>query len=302
MAQPSVSSFVREPAVAGYFYPATLQEIKIYFSKLEQNLSVEYERTFGNIAKADGKEVNIAKGFVVPHAGWMYSGWVASFSYKFFERFCDHVDTVILIGPNHRGFGAPVAVWPGGEWKMPVGSFLVDEEFSTLLIEKLKLDNLREHVNGHVMEHSLEVQLPFFWWVCGEAEYFKNLKYVFISMLDQSLYTAEFVGELIAQIAKKLNRRVVVFASSDFSHYEPPDVALTKDQKVIDKILSLDAEGMYSQIANNRVTVCGYGPIAAMLKFSKLSGASRASLLKYATSGDVAPSTEVVGYASIVVE
>jgi AmmeMemoRadiSam system protein B len=95
----------------------------------------------------------------------------------------------------------------------------------------------------------------------------------------------------------------VIIASSDFTHYKPDKVARENDAYYISSILEFDISGFYRKLYERNASVCGYGPIAAMLTATKKLGAKKASLLKYSTSGDTTGDLAVVvGYAGIVVE
>ncbi|AGF97181.1 hypothetical protein MmTuc01_1838 [Methanosarcina mazei Tuc01] len=108
-----------------------------------------------------------------------------------------------------------------------------------------------------------------------------------------------FPADLISESGK----RAVIIASSDFTHYETAERAKEIDSEVIDSILNFDISGMYDRLYRRNASVCGYGPITAMLTASKKLGGSRATLLKYANSGDVSGDKDaVVGYAAIIVE
>ena len=116
----------------------------------------------------------------------------------------------------------------------------------------------------------------------------------------QDFGTSEAVGEVIAKATK--GKDVVVIASTDFSHYVPMDQAYKVDKMAIDKILALDPQGLEKVVRKEKISMCGYGPVMAMLTAAKLNGASKAKLLKYATSGDVQRMSDVVGYGAIVVK
>ena len=116
------------------------------------------------------------------------------------------------------------------------------------------------------------------------------------AVLFQDYETARELGSRIAKASE--GKRVIVIASSDFSHYVPPQEAKRKDTSVIEKILKLNAKGVETAVMSQDISMCGYGPVMAMLEAVK---GEDAELLKYATSGDVTPMSEVVGYAGIVV-
>ncbi|MCK4455069.1 MAG: AmmeMemoRadiSam system protein B, partial [Thermoplasmata archaeon] len=121
-------------------------------------------------------------------------------------------------------------------------------------------------------------------------------KFLPISMMDQEYRAARELGDALGEVIA--GKDVVVIASTDFSHYVPQSVAQTKDNEVIQKILGLDPQGMNKVRIKNSVSMCGYGPVMAMLVAVK---GKKAELLKYATSGDVRPMLEVVGYGAMLI-
>ncbi len=149
---------------------------------------------------------------------------------------------------------------------------------------------------GHMFEHSLEVQLPFIAFFSG------NAKIVPISILTATLEECRMLGEGIAKAVKSAGYPVVLVASSDMSHYVPDSVARKKDDKAISRILDLDPEGLYETVTREKISMCGYLPVTAMLFAAKALGAQSAKLIKYTTSGEVSGDYErVVGYAGITV-
>jgi AmmeMemoRadiSam system protein B len=227
-------------------------------------------------------------GAIVPHAGYIYSGNTAAYVYSVLPK----ADTFVLLGPNHTGQGSPVAV-SSEKWSTPMGEVSSDIEFIKALPKRI----IDMDENAHMHEHSIEVQLPFL------QHRFNDFKIVSICMGMQDEETALDVGMEIAEAVRKLNKKVVIIASSDFSHYKPEKVAREDDAYFISSILDMDIPGFYRKLYEREASVCGYGPIAAMLTVTKALGAKKASLLKYSTSGDVTEDlAAVVGYAGIIVE
>jgi AmmeMemoRadiSam system protein B len=121
-------------------------------------------------------------------------------------------------------------------------------------------------------------------------------------MWMQDLETAVEIGESIAETSKKLGRDVIIIASTDFTHYKPQEIAVNNDRQVLDVIKKLDEKLMIKRVSELNITMCGYGPVAAALVSSKLLGAKKVEILKYATSGDITgDKSAVVGYASAVI-
>jgi AmmeMemoRadiSam system protein B len=263
----------RSPAVAGQFYYGTPTKLA--------------EQVDQYIDKKARKERVI--GMVSPHAGLMYSGPVAGAVYSAI----DFPETFILIGPNHTGLGARISLMESGEWEIPTGKFNIDEKISYKIAMNVPI--VTKDAKAHMFEHSLEVQLPF-------ISFFSNrVKIVPVIMLSASVEECELLGDGIAKAVKAAGYPVVIVASSDMSHYVPDNIARQKDGKAIDKILSLDAEGLYEIVAKERISMCGYLPVTTLLFAAKALGAQSARLVKYSTSAEVSGDYDhVVGYAGIV--
>jgi AmmeMemoRadiSam system protein B len=227
-------------------------------------------------------------GAVVPHAGYIYSGNAAAYVYSVLPK----ADTFVLLGPNHTGQGSPVSV-SSEKWSTPLGETSSDLEFIKALPKRI----IDMDENAHRYEHSIEVQLPFL------QHRFSDFKIVSICMGMQDEETALDVAMEITEAVRKVNKKIVIIATSDFSHYKQEKVAREDDAYFISSILEMDIPGFYRKLYEREASVCGYGPIAAMLTATKAFGAKKVSLLKYSTSGDVTGDpAAVVGYAGIVVE
>jgi AmmeMemoRadiSam system protein B len=263
----------RSPAVAGQFYHGTS-------SKLQQQVENYIDK---------GARRERVLGVVSPHAGLIYSGAVAGAVYSSI----DFPETFILIGPNHTGLGAQVSLMASGEWEIPTGVFCIDEKISYKI--SMYVPIVTKDTKAHMFEHSLEVQLPFI------AYFSKEAKIVPIIILSATVEECRMIGEGIARAVKDIGSSVVIVASSDMSHYVPDDIARKKDGKAIDRILSLDPEGLYETVEKERISMCGYIPVTTMLYAAEALGAQSARLIKYATSAEVSGDYEqVVGYTGIV--
>ncbi len=271
---------MRSPAVAGMFYAATKEE-------LTQQIKGCFEHKLGPKEKFSSENI---VGAIVPHAGYTFSGPVAAHVYKAIQDY--DIDTFIIFGPNHTGLGSPISIMTEGEWLTPLGSVEINSDLADEIANNSK-DSVADEL-AHLREHSIEVQLPFLQYIK------KNFSFVPIAFMRQDLEVAKNLGEAIAAVCKDKN--VMIIASSDFTHYEPKDVAEKKDRKAIEHIINLDPDGFFEEVQENHLSICGYGPIlTAMCTLEKL-GLKKASLLKYATSGDVRKMPDVVGYASIIFE
>ncbi len=227
---------------------------------------------------------------MVPHAGYMYSGPVAG---AVFQRLPARA-TYIILCPNHTGRGVPLAIMSKGEWLTPLGAAAINSDLAARLQRSCPL--LEEDSRAHEDEHAIEVQIPFLQRHVGD--------FTFVPIaIGVSRYAAlEALGHGIAETLKTSTSPVMIVASSDMNHYEPDDLTRVKDRKAIDQILALDPAGLYEVIRKEDISMCGYGPAVAMLTAAKDLGATRAELVRYATSADASGDrSAVVGYAGMMV-
>ena len=272
----------RRPAVAGAFYPDDGKELHGLIEGFMED------------AEPDRKAADSAISYVAPHAGYIYSGHVAAFTYKALGMRPDlgSIETFVIIGPNHTGNGDALSV-SGADWNTPLGTVRNDIAFAramTGLDGRITIDE-----EAHASEHSIEVQLPLLQTVV------KRPRCCFICMGDQSYEAAELLSCAITGAAEKLNRKVSVIASSDFNHYESEAVSRGKDLPAIGALERLNPREFHRLIEGSGDSACGYGPITVAAMQAASCGAMRGKLLKYATSGAVTGDYgSVVAYASIV--
>jgi AmmeMemoRadiSam system protein B len=269
-----MESIVREPAVAGRFYPADAERLR---ADVESYLSPEAERVR-------------AIGCIAPHAGYMYSGQVAGAVFARLEI----PSTCLVLCPNHTGQGHALAIMRDGRWKTPLGMVSIE---STLAAELLRaFPALAEDSAAHRHEHAIEVELPFLQFRRPEV------RFVPIAIGTGQLIILEQLGIAIAEVLLRTNENVLIVASSDMNHYEDDATTRVKDRKAIEKILALDAPGLYETVINQSISMCGFGPAVTMLTAARRLGAQKAELVQYATSGDTSGDLDtVVGYAGIIV-
>ena len=264
----------RNAVVAGHFYP-----------KDKASLIENLEKLI--LSKAEKKT---AKGIVLPHAGFQYSGAVAG------ETIGSVVvpEVVIILGPSHTGQGHPYSIISSGIWKTPLGEINISEE----LAKKLLLENslLVEDESAHAYEHCVEVLLPFIQFINNQT------KIVPIVISDFKNENFKEIGKSIAAVISKFNQDVLLIASTDFTHYEPQDQACKKDAEVIDAILKLDSNKMLKIVREQKISMCGYAPVAVMVNACSELKAQKGDLIKYQTSGDASGDYDsVVGYGGIVI-
>lgn len=270
------NSKIRQPIVAGQFYPLKAQELKNYIA--------------GCLDEKPEKIEAIA--CMLPHAGYIYSGKVAVKTISSINL----KKRIILLGPNHTGYGEPFSIMTEGAWKTPLGEVKIDSKLAKALLSKsryLKQDSL-----AHSYEHSLEVELPILQYFSAEFEIIP------IILSSDDLNSLKEIGTEIATVIKEegMADSTLIVASSDMTHYEPQKQAETKDKKAIEAILGLNPEELTKQVRTLRISMCGYAPVAAMLEAAKSLGAKNATLIKYETSAQATGDTQsVVGYAGIVI-
>jgi AmmeMemoRadiSam system protein B len=276
---------MRPPAVAGEFYEGSREG-------LIRQIEWCYTHRIG-----PGEVPSLQRGgrriigLVSPHAGYMYSGPVAAHGFAALAQ-DGKPDRIIILGPNHHGIGSGVSLMSAGRWITPLGEVEVDGGLAKEILENSEI--IDDEEEAHRFEHSIEVQLPFLQHLLGE------FKFVPVCMMLQDIKTSLEVGEALASACR--GKDVLIVASTDFTHYEPQESAERKDRIAIEKIVALDPKGLVETVEERGISMCGYGPVAAMLEACKRLGARTAKLLKYATSGDTSGyRAEVVGYASLAV-
>jgi AmmeMemoRadiSam system protein B len=270
---------IRTPAVAGMFYPKQK-------SDLEESIRQCISHKFGVGTNTEGVRIF---GAVCPHAGYMYSGPVATHSHQNIAK--QDFELAVVIGPNHWGLGCGIATMKDTEWETPLGMVEVDSDAAIQINKTSKIIEI--DFFSHVKDHSIEVQIPMLQF-CK-----KKFKILPIILNEQDYEFAQEVGSAIADLAK--SKKLVIIGSSDFTHYEPNEFAHSQDKALIEPILDLDVEKFYQILHDRRVSACGYGAIASTMIACKMLGAKKGKLLKYATSGDITGDKgSVVGYASII--
>jgi AmmeMemoRadiSam system protein B len=154
---------------------------------------------------------------------------------------------------------------------------------------------LHEDSVAHSGEHSLEVQVPFL------QALQPGFTFVPVALGNVRLEDLVILGEAIGRVLAASTEEILLLTTSDLNHYENDATTRLKDHKAIDRILALDARGLYDTCRNEEISMCGLGPTVAMLTALENLGSTRAELVRYATSGDVSGDfSAVVGYAGIV--
>jgi hypothetical protein len=270
----------RSAAVEGRFYPSTKSRIFDQIMDIEQS---------GRYPEPDLSPSKVF-GAVLPHAGHIYSGYQTIPFFQLIRRHRLFPDTFVIVHPNHSGHGVPLAIDEAELWSNSIGEVPVDTKLARAM--ELPFDN-----RAHAREHSAEVIIPFIQYFLPDHPF----SIVPICMMDQTHKNASLVAKRVSKAAIKTGRKIMLIASCDFSHFLPPSDGSEKDQLILDHILERNAPGVERAVIENRVSVCGYGPIMSLMEYARdQSPDYEIEVLARGHSGEVSPSPEVVDYISLI--
>ncbi len=272
----SFAEDVKEPNVAGAFYPSDKKELLTMIQ--------------GFVSAAGSRDINGEPVFLIaPHAGYIYSGPVAA--YGFAPLTGKSYDSVVILAPSHFFYFYGAAVYSRGAFRTPLGEIKVDQELAS---ELLNLDArlLSQEKEYFQQEHALEVELPFL-----QAVLEPGFEILPVILGNMTYSDCVLLAEYLAQISE--GKSILVVSSTDLSHYKTYDEALVYDKKTVDFVKNQDALGLWNSVAGTGWNVCGIRPVVTGLNYAKIKGATRLEVLKYANSGDTAGGKDrVVGYMS----
>ncbi len=264
----------REAVVAGQFYPSDPDDLRRVIASFCQKPETVQE----------------AVAVIVPHAGYVYSGPVAGEVFSSIRL----PKRIILLGPNHTGRGAGLALAPPGSWRTPLGSVSVDAEMNRELLAECT--GLQEDSSAHTREHSLEVQIPFI------RALQPDFRFSAICVGTDDYAALEALGHGMARAIKSLKESALLVASSDMTHYETAEHAARQDRFAIDHILKLDPQGLYQTVMDRDITMCGFAATVAVIVACLDLGASQGRLIRYTNSGEAGGDyRSVVGYAGLAI-
>jgi hypothetical protein len=265
---------IREPVVSGQFYPQNVPELKKAIEEFKPKESAK----------------SSAYGLILPHAGYVYSGHVAVTTVsKVIAK-----KRIIILGPNHTGYGENFGMYPEGSWKIPFANLSIDSNLAQRILES-GTDITRDTL-AHKFEHSIEVELPILYY------FFGDFSFVPIVCNVSTIATYEKVAAQIFSAVKADKEEILFVASSDMTHYEPDSTARRKDRDALTHIINLDAEGLVKTVKKENISMCGIAPVAILLLIMKKIGANKANVSLYETSADSgADTSSVVGYAGVVI-
>ncbi|NJD22872.1 MAG: AmmeMemoRadiSam system protein B [Melioribacter sp.] len=267
---------VREPAVAGMFYPASSVKLKEDIQHLLD--TYKPQEKFKNVV-----------GIVSPHAGYAYSGKTAAFAYNAVKG--KNYKTIIVISPSHREYFAGISIYNGDAYKTPLGEVPINKKMRYELILDSKI--IFNGISGHRAEHAVEVQIPFMQMTMND------FSIVPIVMGDQNRMC---INELSQRLASVMNDETLIVASSDLSHFYSKEQADKRDSIVEKRIAEFDYENLQNDLEVGKCEACGGGTIVTMMKTAALFNKKKSKVLSRTDSGDVTgDNSEVVGYLSAVV-
>ncbi len=266
---------IRQPAVAGSFYPANPKELS---AQLDSFLHTEHESSK-------------VKGLIVPHAGYIYSGSVAGEVFAIAEI----PKQVILIGPNHHGTGANIAVSGADSWATPLGEIPIAIALRDQLVKEISTLSVDDQ--AHRYEHSLEVMLPFL--LRRQPE----LQIVPIVLGQLSLTDCLRLGTALARVLKNCKNEVLLLASTDMNHFSSAKTSEKLDFMAIKAMTAYDPQRLYQVVQENQISMCGVLPTVTVMQAVHDLGARECQLVRYAHSGLVnGDNSSVVGYAGLILK
>ena len=273
----------RQAHGSGRWFPGSRQELKEMVESYIENAKPE---------PVDGRIV----AAIAPHAGYIYSGKVAGFTFRAIKDNAQKMgqpETVVVLGFSHRGGFPGVALMDGDFIETPLGKAALDTESAKMLAGASP--RIFFHYSPHRGEHSAENEIPFV------QAALPHTKMVVALMGDRDPETLDaLVGALDALSRKK---RLLVVASTDMLHDPNYEVVTKTDEKTLEKLQAMDCEGLQKTWGYDNQILCGIGPVLAAMKFAKVQGSKKGSVLYYRNSGDDFPESRgrwVVGYGSAV--
>ena len=273
-----MADYMRSPIVAGTFYPDQPDRL----TGLIENFMAA-EMASAHVALPS------TMGLILPHAGYMYSGRVAAAGLTVVARY-GRPDVVVILGANHTGVGPWFALSGHTAWMTPLGRLPVDTDANAHLLSV----GYRQSDATFAREHSIEVQLPF-------IQHLWKPTPSIVPICISSVPANELQDAARAILDAVGDRQALVIASSDFTHYQPDEMARSLDKMAMGRILALDISGFHQLCRDKELTICGAGAIELLMAVARRLELNDARLVSYATSADVTgDQSSVVGYASML--
>lgn len=286
-----MSGRLRQPAVAGSFYPAQPDRLG--------SLAATLLAGAGRATRPDGLDPAAVAGLLVPHAGLVYSGTIAALSWALAGEIGPA--TIVLAGTDHQALARGVGVWTGGSWQTPLGDVPIDDDLAEA-IAALGPPFAPDDA-AHLGEHSLEVQLPLLARACPGA---RIVPMAVSPRLRSHAQAGTMLGRLLAE-RRTAGESILLVASSDLAHYPPARVCEATDAELLEPLLRMEADALRdaetSVLLERRpglvCGLCGIDPVRVALTALAEMGATRGILLGAATSADAGgDARRTVGYAA----
>ncbi len=283
---PAADRRVRPPAVAGQFYPDDAAKLRGAIDAY--------------LASARPAEGGKPIAIVVPHASYLFSGQIAADAFA--QAAGGDYDTVVILGPNHTDARFDgVGLYQGDGFRTPLGVAPIDTALAEALIKADPDVSWNNQV--HRKEHSVEVQVPFV------QRLFPAARILPVIVASQDPAVCARLGRALAGLLK--DRRALIVASSDLSHYPKAADARKVDRETLEAIATLDGAALARELDNVRhrgvrdlVTgACGEAPILATIAAARALGADRARIVSYANAADspAGDPDRVVGYGAVAI-
>ena len=272
---------VRRPIVAGRFYPADIQ-----------GLTAQVQAFLAHPAEENGFAADRPWAMMLPHAGYMFCGRIIGQTLA--GQRLPH--NILILCPNHTGRGAPLGVWPAGAWLTPMGPLSVDCELAAALIKSNA--GFEADMLSHTGEHSIEVLLPFLQ-IAAEADL--QITPVCVGTQNEAMLkrAGRAMGHILAA-RQAAGKESLVIISSDMNHYEDEATTLAKDDLALAKALACDPQGLLTIVRQEKISMCGAGPLALALFAARAMGRAHTVLTGHETSARVSGDrAHTVGYAGL---
>lgn len=261
----------RTMSVAGSFYPEHRSDVCDMIDQFNTVFDAHPD------AFAPFNQV-VAQALIVPHAGWIYSGFTANIAFRILTD--SKLSTIVVIGPSHRVGFEGISIADATRYETPLGELAIDTD----LLNELKKNFALPHYPQAHHEHSTEVQMPFIKYYMPEVR---------VVELVYGYTSPSALEPIIEYCIRQKDTGVVI--STDLSHYHP----LAQAER-LDSICLKAIEDENIPLLHEGCEACGIIGVEAMLAIAK-KHRFKSTVLDYRTSADASGDTSrVVGYASVL--
>jgi len=265
---------IRKPVFAGSFYDHSPSVLTQHLTQLFDQTRLTYSSK--------------AKGLIVPHAGYVYSGRIAAQTFSVLKH--QSYSRIVILGPSHRYSFRGASIYNGTGYETPLGVIPIDTDCVSMILSETSL--ISYVPKAHQEEHSIEVELPFIQFL------FQNdIPIVPIIVGDQSPMTMNGIASVLDKVCCD---DTLFIASSDFSHFYTDDQARDMDYRAKELIIRGDLQTLYEENQIERIQMCGLAPIIINAMIQKKRGAHDIQAFEYTNSSERSKDkSSVVGYWGI---